>query len=100
MTEKKLNIDSIVQRHSHLISAEVDQDIVMVNVESGFYYGISDVAREIWDALENPARISDLIESLSADYDIDRSTCEEQTLSFLEALLAERLLQVRDAPAS
>jgi hypothetical protein len=101
MTDKnKLALDSIVQRRSDLIAAEVDEDIVMVNVESGFYYGVANVAREIWDAIESPAKVSDLIDNLSATYDIDRSTCEEQTLSFLENLLAERLLQVRDAPTS
>ena len=97
---KKLNLDSIVQRYSDLIDAEVDEDIVMVNVETGFYYGVSDVAREIWEAIERPTKISDLIDHLSATYDVDRSVCEEQTFSFLESFLAERLLQVRDEPTS
>ena len=90
---KKLNLDSVVQRYSDLIDAEVDEDIVMVNVETGFYYAVADVAREIWQAIEHPTKISDLIDHLAATYDVNRSACEEQTLSFLEGLLAERLLR-------
>jgi hypothetical protein len=82
------------------MSANVDEDIVMVNVETGFYYAASDVAREIWQAIEQPIKISDLIDTLVGRYNVARSDCEEQTLAFLETMLAERLLEVSDGPAS
>ena len=94
-----LTLNSIVQRDPEVIAAEADQDLVMVSVATGYYYGLSDVAREIWDAIERPKRISDLIDDLTANYHIDSSSCKEQTLSFLEALLDEGLLQVKDGPA-
>jgi Coenzyme PQQ synthesis protein D (PqqD) len=97
---QKLKLDSIVQRDADVIGAEADQDIVMVSIANGAYYGVSHVAREIWEAVENPKKISDLIGDLTTSYNIDQSLCEEQTLSFLEDLLAEGLLQVRDAQAS
>jgi len=77
-----LNLDCIVQRDPDVIAAEADQDLVMVSIANGFYYGVSDVAREIWEAIERPKKISDLIDDLAASYNIDRSTCEEETLSF------------------
>jgi len=95
-----LNLDCIVQRDPDVIAAEADQDLVMVSIANGFYYGVSDVAREIWDAIERPKKISDLIDDLAATYNIDRSTCEEETLSFLEHLLSEQLLQVKNGPSS
>jgi len=97
---QKLNLDSIVQRDADIIAAEADQDLVMVSIANGAYYGVSHVAREIWEAVEHPRKVSDLINDLTANYHINRSLCEEQTLSFLEELLTERLLQVKDAPAS
>jgi Coenzyme PQQ synthesis protein D (PqqD) len=95
-----LTLDCIVQRDLNIIAAEADQDLVMVSIANGAYYGVSDVAREIWESIEHPKKISDLIDDLTASYNIDRSSCEEQTLSFLESLLSERLLQVRDGPSS
>ena len=94
---KKLNHDCTVQRAPDIIDAETDQELVMVSIANGVYYGVSDVARDIWRAVEQPKRISDLIDDLAATYDIDRSSCEEQTLEFLDGLLTEGLLQVRDA---
>jgi hypothetical protein len=94
-----LTLNSIVQRNPEVIAAEADEDLIMVSIVSGSYYGISDVAREIWDAIEHPKRVSDLIDDLNVSYHIDPSSCEDQTLSFLEALLDEGLLQVKDGPA-
>ena len=95
-----LTPNSIIQRAPDVIAAEADQDLIMVSIATGYYYGVSDVAREIWDAIGSPKRISDLVDNLTANYEIDSSSCEEQTLSFLNALLDEGLLQVKDAPSS
>ena len=66
-----LTLNSIIQRDPEIIAAEADQDLIMVSVATGYYYGLSDVAREIWDAIERPKRISDLIDDLTANYQID-----------------------------
>jgi len=95
-----LNLDCIVQRHPDVIAAEAGEDLVMVSLANGVYYGVSDVAREIWEAIEHPRMISDLIDDLATTYKIDRSKCEQETLAFLEDLLAERLVQVKDGPLS
>jgi len=94
-----LTLNSIIQRDSEVICSEADQDLIMVSIASGCYYGLSDVAREIWDTIEHPKRVSDLVGGLTASYDVNPSLCEEQTLSFLEALLEEGLLQVKDGSA-
>lgn len=91
-----LTLNSIIQRDPEVIAAEADQDLIMVSVATGHYYGVADVAREIWGALERPKRVSDLVDDLITRYHVDSSSCAEQTLSFLEALLAEDLLQVKD----
>ena len=91
-----LTLNSIIQRDPEVIAGEADQDLIMVSIATGHYYGISHVAREIWDAIEWPKRVADLVNDLTARYKIDHCSCEEQTLSFLEALLGEGLLQVKD----
>ena len=96
----RLKLDCIVQRDLDVFAAEADQDLVMVSISNGSYYGVSDVARSIWEAIERPKRISDLIDDLAVTYNVDRSKCEEETLSFLEDLRTEGLLQVSDGPSS
>jgi Coenzyme PQQ synthesis protein D (PqqD) len=93
-----LTLNSIVQRDPEIIVAEANQDLIMVSIATGHYYGVSDVAREIWDAIGRPKKVSQLINELMASYNVDLCSCEEQTLSFLQALFDEDLLQVKDEP--
>ena len=53
-----LSLDCIVQRNPNIFAAEADRDLVMVSIPNGFYYSLSDVAREIWEAIESPKKIS------------------------------------------
>lgn len=96
----KLNLNSVVQRDPDVIAAEAGEDVVMVRIDKGQYYGISEIAREIWQAIERPKKVSDLIGDLVANYNVDRTLCEMETLLFLDELLAERLLQVRNGSTS
>jgi hypothetical protein len=88
-----LTVDTVIQRKAGVIQTTVDQDIVMVSIDTGNYYGVSSVARDIWEAIEQPIRIGDLINRLVAAYDIEFDVCAKETLSFLETLRAEKLLQ-------
>ena len=99
-SEQIVSLDCIVRRYPEVIAAEADKDLVMINIASGSYYGVSDVAREIWEAIERPRKVCELIDDLCAIYDIDRKSCEEQTLSFLDQLSAENLLLMNDEPSS
>jgi hypothetical protein len=91
-----LNLNSTVRRDPDVITATVDDALVMVSIANGFYYGASDVARDIWNSLETPKKISRLIDELTMAYNVDRAMCEKQTLSFLEDLLNEKLMLVSD----
>jgi hypothetical protein len=91
-----LELSSTVKRDPDVLSAEADKDLVMVSIANGFYYGVSDVGRVIWEAIERPKKVSVLVDELVTVYDVDRSACEEQTLSFLGDLLSENLLQALD----
>ena len=96
----KLDLHSVIQRDPEIIAAEAGKDVVMVSIENGQYYGVSQVAKEIWQAIRQPTRVSDLISDLVANYNVDRRLCEKDTLAFLEQLLAEHLLLVKNGSSS
>ena len=95
---QKLSLHSVIQRDPGVIVADAGKDLIMVNIENRQYYGVSETAREVWEAIERPKMVLDLIGELAANYDVDRALCERETLSFLEELMAEHLLQVRNGP--
>jgi len=96
MERKVLGLNSIVQRRNEVIAANAGTDLVMVSVESGSYFSVSEVGRAIWEQLETPHTVAELVDHLHTNYEIDRASCEEQTLSFLQTLANEQLLTISD----
>lgn len=67
----------------------------MMNMDKGYYYGVEDVAKFIWDALAEPLSVAALCDRIMAAYmDAERATCERDALAFVEELLAENLVDV------
>lgn len=87
-----VDLNSIITRSQELLTSEVDGEVVMMNIESGKYYGINSVGAEIWRLLENPVSVSNICGELVKTFEIDNPTCETEVLTFLGSLEAENLL--------
>lgn len=78
----------IVTRNRELISAPVHDEIVMMDIDSGRYYGLDDIGSVIWRRVESPQTFGALIDSLVAEYDADRGVIAAD-VSKLLVLMAE-----------
>ena len=87
-----LSPDTVVVRNDGLIEAEVGDEIVALNVDKGFCYGLNSVGSRIWKLIAAPIRIGDICARLVAEYKVEPSTCERQILELLEELRAEGLI--------
>lgn len=63
---------ALISRSPAVLAAEVDGEIVMMSIEEGRYFGLDDIASDIWKRIDPPCPFSELIDRLAADYDADR----------------------------
>ena len=89
-----LSLASFVHSSSDQIAAPVNDEIVILSIERGSYYGLDDIGSEIWQRLATPIRIDALCDALAAKYDADRPTIERDVFAFLEKLVADGLISV------
>jgi hypothetical protein len=82
----------VVACRDGLIDAEIDDEIVALNIGHGTCYGMNRVGSRIWTLLKRPIRICDLCAALLAEYRVDPDVCERQVLDLLEELRAEGLI--------
>lgn len=73
--------DTLITRTTSVLTAEVRDEIVMMDVDSGRYLGLDDIGGDIWRRLEAPRTFAGLV----ADYDAERGVIETD----LKALLAD-----------
>ncbi|WP_092439641.1 lasso peptide biosynthesis PqqD family chaperone [Williamwhitmania taraxaci] len=87
-----LDSNSVIQRNSGLVSSNLDGETVMMSIEDGDYFGLDPVGSRIWELIENPISIANLIAALMVEFEVSKSDCESDTLEFLNQLNEKRLL--------
>jgi hypothetical protein len=92
--KKNITADDIVRQTDNLVASDIDDEKVMMSVEKGCYYGLDPVGSRVWELIEAPIRVSDLVDALLLKYDVDRRTCEQDVLAFLQELHGAEILRV------
>jgi hypothetical protein len=81
-----------VVRNPGLVEAEIDREIVTLNIETGNCYGLNSVASRIWSLLADPVRCAEVCARLIEEFQVQPTVCEHQVLELLEELRAEGLI--------
>lgn len=81
-----IDLNSIVSYRGDLDTTDLDGDKVMMDLEKGQYFALNSVATRIWDELERPVKVGDIVETLLQEYDVERAECEKSVLEFVQGL--------------
>jgi hypothetical protein len=87
--------DSLISRSADLMSADLDQDTVLMSLERGSYFALAETGREIWRQLATPTRAGDVCVALSKLYEGPADQIEADTLAFLTRLAHLGLIDIR-----
>lgn len=90
-----VKLDSVVAQSPDQVSAEVDNEVVMMSVEKGLYYGLDEVASHIWRALAEPQTPRALCAALVQEFDVESDECEKDVLELLEELAKQDLIVIK-----
>ncbi len=85
---------TIVRQHSDIVSSPCDGETVMMSIEKGNYYGMEPVASRIWELIGKPAKVGDIIDMLTDEYEVSHEDCEKDVLYFLNELASDNMIEV------
>lgn len=74
-------------------TAEIDGQLVALDIQAGVCFGLNPVATHIWKLLDTHEDVDALCNALMDLYAVDRRTCEEQTLALLHELVDIGLIE-------
>jgi hypothetical protein len=75
-----------------VLSSKVEGESVLMSVESNSYYKLSEVGSSIWELLEKPLALSELIARLTERYEVSEEQCAAEVLPFLDQLVRNGLV--------
>jgi hypothetical protein len=94
MTETDITLDTVVAQAQDVISAEVEDQVVMLRMDSNAYYDTDDIGAEIWRLIAEPITVRALCDQLMTLYEVEPKACHADVLAFLREAHSEGTVQV------
>lgn len=89
-----LTQDSMIAASSGQISTQLDDEAIVLDLETGTYYGLAQVGARIWAILQQPTTCAQIVDTLLDEYDVERAALAEDVLAFVRDLRANRLVEL------
>ena len=81
------------QTSDDVIGREVAGEMVLLDLASGQYFGLDPVGSRIWDRLsEGPCALTDLCDTIEAEFDAPRAQIESDVLALFAQLSEKQLV--------
>ncbi len=88
-----ITTETVVSRKKEgLLVSELGNEMVMMDIDSGNYIGLNETGRAIWELIEEPVKVDDLIKQLMTKYDISFDDCSKDTLEYLNKMDEQKIL--------
>lgn len=87
--------DDVVCAVSRQVSSPVGDEVAILGLDQGIYYGLNPTGARIWDLVRRPVRVSEIHRTIVEEYDIDEETARQNLLEVLAQLQAAALIEVR-----
>lgn len=71
-------------RNEQIIDGELDDNQVMMHLDKGKFFGLNPVAKRIWQLIETPKTIEEIIALLLEEYDVQETQCLQEVNEFLD----------------
>ena len=75
-----------------VMSRLVGDETVLLNLETGIYFGLDGVSRQIWDAVVEGDSLEQIAASIVSEYNVDKLQAQADVLEFANELVERGLL--------
>ena len=82
-----------VEVPKHTVFREIDGKAIALNLDTGEYYSMNEMATRMWMLLEMETPPKAIVAVIEAEYDVDIEQVERDLKAFVEDLLANGLVE-------
>ena len=94
MPEEEVSLESRVAIGGDVVSRELEGEAVILNLESGTYFGLDSVGTRIWSLLQEDGSLRRTFELLKQEYDVEPERLKADILRLVGELRSNHLLSV------
>lgn len=89
-----IGLNSRIQRRQTLLCSAIDHETVLMDVQTGEYFGLDDIASAVWQLLAQPTTAEQIIAALTGQYDGEPEMIRRDILILLRRMAEHDLLDL------
>jgi hypothetical protein len=90
-----ISVHSVVVAAKGGLSRAVEEEVAILNLKNGTYYGLDRVGAYVWNLIQQPRSVAEIRRAMLEKYEIDEARCERELLDLLGELRSEGLIEVQ-----
>jgi hypothetical protein len=91
-----ISLDSVVVASRDQVSCSLEDEVAIVHLKAGVYYGLDPVGARIWELIATPRSVRAVRDALLAEYQVDAERCGDDLITLLRTMADAGLVDVSD----
>ena len=88
-----MELSDIIQRNPKIIHSTIDDEIVLFSDENNSYFNLNRTGSIIWELIEKPISMQELIDQLAIRFRIGAADITEDVMEYIEPLEKKGLIK-------
>ena len=89
----KLSRSSKIVVSKDVVSCDLGGETAMLEMKEGVYYGLNEIGTVIWELIQKPITIQEVVDKILEEYEVDEETCYGDVVELLEQMLENKLIE-------
>ena len=94
MEQVKASLDHTLRVCDDVVFRELDGEAVILNLDTGIYFGLNDVGTRVWSLLKEHRSLRRVLEAMREEYDIPPEVLQTDLLRLVEQMQEKGLVRV------
>lgn len=92
----ELSGSTTVTVNKDYVYCNVEDEMVLLGMKDGIYYGLNQVGAFIWENIKEPKTIDQVRDAILVEYDVEKEECERDLFELLKEMTEKGLVEVMD----
>lgn len=94
--KKAISLDTTITAISEHVSCNLTDEVIILSLKNGVYYGMNPVAARVWQLVQEPRTLREIRDVLVGEFDVEEEDCTRDVLDLLEHLRQWNLVEWRN----
>lgn len=91
---ENFNLNTHFKVSEDVFHSEIKDEIVILNLKSGIYFGLDPIGTTIWSLLTQSKTVAEICSFLIKEYEVFSEECDRDLQELLQELTAANLIEV------